>query len=98
MSRTVDPQRDPEQGLGPRAGEDFERGAHLAQEGDLMHLMNGVEEIGTNEDSKDFDDNADELWSLYGDVAKRHDEARIKTLKDDMDGIPLYVCAYFPAQ
>jgi hypothetical protein len=96
MSST--PQRDPEQGLGPRADEDFERGAYLAQEGDLMHLMNGVEVTGTNEESKDFDDNADGLWSLYGDVAKRHDEARIKTLKDDMDGIPLYVCAYFPAQ
>ena len=90
MSRTVDPQRDPERGL--------ERGAYLVQEGDMMHLMNGVEETGTNEESKDFDDNADELWSLYGNVAQRHDEARIRTLKDDMDGIPVYVCAYFPAQ
>jgi hypothetical protein len=98
MSSMVVPQRDPEQGLGPRADEDFERGAYLAQEGELMDLMNGVEETGTNEESKDFDDNADELWSLYGKVAQRHDEARIKTLKDDMDGIPLYVCAYFPAQ
>ena len=43
MSRTVDPQRDTEQGLRPRADEDFERGAYLAQEGDLIHLMNGVE-------------------------------------------------------
>ena len=90
MSRTVDPQRDPERGL--------ERGAYLVQEGDLMHLMNGFEETGTNEESKDFDDNADGLWTLYGKVAQRHDVARIKSLKDDMDGIPLYVCAYFPAQ
>ena len=96
MSSTIDPQHDPEQG--PRTDEDFERGAYLVQEGDLMHLMNGVEETGTNEESEDFDDNADGLWTLYGNVAKRHDEARIKSLKDDMDGIPLYVCAYFPAQ
>jgi hypothetical protein len=94
----VDSQRDLEQGLGPRADEDFERGAYLEQEGDLMHLMNSIQETGTDEDSKDFDDNADELWSLYGNVAKRHDEARIRTLKDDMDGIPVYVCAYCPAQ
>jgi hypothetical protein len=95
MSRTVDPQRDPEQGLGPWADEDLERGTYLAQEGDLMHLMNGVE---TNERSNDFDDNADELWSLYEKVARRHDEARIRALKDNMEGIPVYVCAYFPAQ
>jgi hypothetical protein len=98
MSSTVDPQRDPEQGLGPRADEHSEHGTYLAQEGELMHLMNGVEETGTNEESKDFDDNADGLWTLYGKVAQRHDVARIKSLKDDMDGIPLYVCAYFPAQ
>jgi hypothetical protein len=51
----------------------------------------------SSEERKDFDDSADELWSLYGNVAQRHDEARIKALKDDMDGIPIYVCAYFPA-
>ena len=52
---------------------------------------------GSSEERKDFDDSADELWSLYGNVAQRHDEARIKALKDDMDGIPIYMCAYFPA-
>jgi hypothetical protein len=95
MSSTVDSQHDLEQGPQPQADEDFERGAYLAQEGDLMHLMNGVETI---ERSKDFDDNADELWSLYEKVARRHDEARIRALKDNMEGIPVYVCAYFPAQ
>ena len=54
-----------------------------------------VEERGMNEASKDFDDSADELWSLYGNVAGRHDESRIRTLKDDMDGVPVYVCTYF---
>lgn len=59
----------------------------------------GVEERGMNDASKDFDDSADDLpvWSLYGIVAERHDESRIRTLKDDMDGIPVYVCAYFLA-
>ena len=57
----------------------------------------GVEPNGMNETSKDFDDSADELWSLYGNVAERHDESRIRTLKDDMDGIPVYVCAFFVA-
>ena len=58
-------------------------------------LTNAVEEGGMNEEPNDFDDSADELWSLYGDVAKRHDEARIRALKEDMDGIPVYVRPYF---
>jgi hypothetical protein len=41
---------------------------------------------------QDFDDSANELWSLYGKEAKSQDEARIKTLKDDMDGVLIYVC------
>jgi hypothetical protein len=57
----------------------------------------GVGESGINEASKDFDDSANDLWSLYGNVAERHDESRIRTLKDDMDGIPVYVCAHFLA-
>ena len=28
---------------------------------------------------------ANDLWSLYGNEAKSHDESRINTLKDDMD-------------
>lgn len=57
-----------------------------------------VEERGMNEASKDLYDSAesaDELWSLYGNVAERHDESRIRTLKDDLDWIPVYVCTYF---
>ena len=59
--------------------------------------IEGVEERGMNEASKDFDYSANELWSLYGNVAERYDESRIQILKDDMDGIPIYVCAYFLA-
>jgi len=47
------------------------------------------------EEPEDFGDGADKLWSLYEDVAKRHDEVRIRALKTDMDGIPVYVCEYF---
>jgi Family of unknown function (DUF6535) len=37
-----------------------------------------------SEENSDFDDGAHKLWSLYVDIAKRHDEARIRVLKDDM--------------
>ena len=45
------------------------------------------------EHRKDFDEDANDLWSLYGKEAKSHDEARIKTLKGDMDGVLIFVCA-----
>ena len=44
----------------------------------------------------DFDDSANALWTLYGKEAKSHDEARIETLKDDMDGVLIFVRLYFP--
>ncbi|KAN0133588.1 hypothetical protein V8E53_008576 [Lactarius tabidus] len=39
---------------------------------------------------RDFDDGANDLWSLYGKEAKTHDEARIQSLAADMDGIPTF--------
>jgi hypothetical protein len=47
----------------------------------------------------DFYGSANTLWSLYGKEAKSHDEARIQPLKEDMDGVlifvrPYFVCAY----
>jgi hypothetical protein len=39
----------------------------------------------------DFDGSANALWSLYGKEAKSHDEALIQTLKDDMDGVLIFV-------
>jgi hypothetical protein len=39
----------------------------------------------------DFDDNANALWSLHLDEAKSHDEARIHSLKDDMDSVLIFV-------
>ncbi|KAH9017751.1 hypothetical protein EDB83DRAFT_2232219, partial [Lactarius deliciosus] len=38
----------------------------------------------------DFDDSANALWSLHMKEAKSHDEARIHSLKDDMDGVLLF--------
>jgi hypothetical protein len=42
----------------------------------------------------DFDDNANAMWSLHLGEAKSHDEARINSLKDDMDGVLIFVRAY----
>ena len=42
----------------------------------------------------DFEGSANALWAIYGKEAKSHDEARINTLKDDMDGVLIFVCQY----
>ena len=39
----------------------------------------------------DFDGSANALWTLYGNEAKSYDEAGIQTLKDDMDGVLIFV-------
>ena len=39
----------------------------------------------------DFDDNANPMWSLHLGEAKSHDEARIHSLKDDMDSVLIFV-------
>ena len=41
----------------------------------------------------DFDGSANPLWTLYGKEAKSYDESRIQTLKDDMDGVLIFVCS-----
>jgi hypothetical protein len=43
----------------------------------------------------DFDDGANALWTLYGKEARSHDDACIRTLKDDMDGVLIFVRSYF---
>lgn len=45
------------------------------------------------EEPQDFDEDSNDLWSLYGKEAKSHDEAWMETLKDDMDGVLIFVCA-----
>jgi hypothetical protein len=39
----------------------------------------------------DFDGSSNAFWNLYRDEAKSHDDARINTLKDDMDGVLIFV-------
>jgi hypothetical protein len=56
------------------------------------------EEPERPEERQDFDKDANDIWSLYGKEAKSHDGARIETLKGDMDGVLIFVCAMcFPA-
>ncbi|KAI0265283.1 hypothetical protein BC834DRAFT_955552, partial [Gloeopeniophorella convolvens] len=38
----------------------------------------------------DFDENSNALWTLYEKEARAHDEALIKTWKEDMDGILIF--------
>jgi hypothetical protein len=46
---------------------------------------------GNSPQKDDFADSANALWSLYKIEAKSHDDARIQTLKEDMDGVLIYV-------
>jgi len=43
----------------------------------------------------DFDGSANALWTLYGKEAESHDKSQIQTLKDDMDGVLIFVCSRF---
>ena len=45
---------------------------------------------------RDFNDNINALWSLHLDEAKSYDEARIHSLKDDMDSVLIFVRVYIP--
>jgi len=42
----------------------------------------------------DFDDSANGLWNLHKEEAKNHDEAHIKSLKESMDSVLIFVRAY----
>jgi len=68
--------------------------------------MNDLEGIGnplndpsrspgeSHQEPKDFDDGANDLWSLYGKEARSHDEVQIQALKEDMDGVLIFVCVH----
>ena len=43
----------------------------------------------------DFDGSANALWELYGKEAKSNDESEIQSLKDDMDGVLIFVRSRF---
>jgi hypothetical protein len=42
----------------------------------------------------DFDGSANSLWTLYGKKAESYDDSRIQTLKDDMEGVQIFVRSY----
>ena len=42
----------------------------------------------------DFDGNFNELWTLFKDETKNHDDARIYTLKEDMESALIFVRSY----
>ncbi|KAH9998777.1 hypothetical protein BJV77DRAFT_712173 [Russula vinacea] len=94
MFRTRSRQKDEERGPGRRVRRD--RLAALARRIPTIarRTSRSTYVSRTNGDSasqdQDFDDSANDLWSLYGKEAESHDQARIKTLKDDMDGILTY--------
>jgi hypothetical protein len=46
----------------------------------------------------DFDSSADPLWTLYGREAKSHDQSRIQTLKDNLDGVVIFVGFIHPCK
>jgi hypothetical protein len=39
----------------------------------------------------DFDGSANALWTLYGKEAQSHDKSQIQNLKEDMDGVLIFV-------
>ena len=43
----------------------------------------------------DFYGSTNALWSLYGKEAKSYDKSRVEPLKDDMDGVLIFVRLYF---
>jgi hypothetical protein len=43
----------------------------------------------------DFDGSANDLWMLYRKEAKSNDESQIQPLKDDMDGVLIFVRSLF---
>jgi hypothetical protein len=61
------------------------------------HSTSGTEPEEQQEEKHligDFDVSANTLWTLYGKEAKSYDDARINTLKDDMDGVLIFVRPY----
>lgn len=85
----------PAAGAATRYEERLESGALLATVGGAgMDPSEANDPSLPREQQKDFDNGANPLWSLYIKGVKSRDQARIQTLKDDMDGILLFVCVH----
>ncbi|KAF8492147.1 hypothetical protein F5888DRAFT_1731188 [Russula emetica] len=87
MFRTGNHRNDVERGP-EGSSEAGQRGS--AQLQDDEHPESGMSRNGPSEQRQDFDEDANDLWSLYGKEAKSQDKARIETLKDDMDGVLIF--------
>ena len=59
---------------------------------------NSVQEPEEKRMIGDFDGSADALWSHYHEGAESHDKSRIQRLKEDMDGVLIFVksCFVYP--
>jgi hypothetical protein len=44
----------------------------------------------------DFDESANDLWTLYRKEARRNDESQLQSLTDDMNGVLIFVRSLFP--
>ena len=58
----------------------------------INNSSDGPSRSKAHSERKDFDDGANALWTLYGEEAQSHDEARFQSLADDMNGVPTFVC------
>ena len=63
--------------------------------GGASHDVGSIRESCEKRMIGDFDGSANALWTLYGKEAESHDKSRIQTLKDDMDGVLIFVCSHF---
>jgi hypothetical protein len=48
-------------------------------------------EADSDTENKDFDDSANNLWTLYEKEAKKYDKATIKDIKSDMGSLLIFV-------
>jgi len=62
---------------------------------DVASGSNPIQEAEEKRMIGDFDGSANALWSLYGKEAESNDKSRIQTLKEDMDGVLIFVSPYF---
>jgi len=76
----------------------FLRGANCRAIDGVEGRNNRTDSTGPLEEpheQEDFEDSANDLWSLFGKQAKSHDEAWAKALKEDMDGVLIFVCTCY---
>ncbi|KAF8266032.1 hypothetical protein EI94DRAFT_242677 [Lactarius quietus] len=84
--------QDQEQGGPPNSG--FGINEQPSARDDGIQVSDNTPQLNPSQTPRmvgDFDDSADALWSLHGKEARRNDEIRIQSLKDDMGGVLIFV-------